>query len=928
MTRITPTRTIIGAGLIISSSVVLADGRLEGRIVAGDKSTYLEGARVSIEALDRSVATSRDGRFSFGRVPAGSYSVTVDYLGASPETASITVEDGATAQLNVSLGVEYDEIIVRGSSGGRASALNAQRSSDTVVSIVSADDIGALPDANVAEAVQRVPGVFLERDQGEGRYIGIRGMDPVLNLTTINGLFVPSPDAGARSVALDVIPSDLLAGLEISKTLTPDMDASTIGGTVNVRSLSAFDRDGRSLTLSAEGNYNELVEESSPKLAGSYTNTFDIGSGSDNFGVAFAASWFDRDFGSDNIETDGGWAELETTGGSPFRGAEEIEQRSYTVNRERIGVALNLDWRNESSLFYLRNLYSDFSDQEFRNRNEFKFDDGDPVAGTDTSAQWDDAVIEKSLKDRLEEQTIISVLAGGESYYEDWTLDYSYGYSLSEEQEPDRLDVTFEGEDLDIGYSNIGDIPALTAEAAAFDPSVYSFAELEYLNGDAEDEANTFKFNALRDIFSDSYNGNIKFGAMYRTRDKSYDGQTTIYDGPDGSTLADFVLDNPRYDIGDIGPGVSPSAMRSFFRANQSSLDIDDDDTLVESTAADYSMTEDVTAAYLMSSFQSGGWRVVYGVRYEDTAFDATGQRIVVNDITGSGDPEAQPVSFSQDYDHVLPSINARFESGNIVFRAAITQSIARPNFDELRPGGEIEFEIDDGENVLEAEIGNPLLEPVEATNFDVGIEWYPGGVSVLSAGLFYKDLDNFIVIADVGDSIDLTPLVGNVPIDDPEVIQPINGDSAELFGIELGLIQQFENGFYVSANGTYVDSEATYPDRDSKTVLPRTPEMVLNGALGWENDVLSLRLAATYRDDALQGFEELDDPAFDVYQDAHTQLDFSAKWNITEELQLSFNAINLTDEPFYTYFDSRRYNAQYEEYGRTLSLGLRYTPF
>jgi len=91
---------------------------------------------------------------------------------------------------------------------------------------------------------------------------------------------------------------------------------------------------------------------------------------------------------------------------------------------------------------------------------------------------------------------------------------------------------------------------------------------------------------------------------------------------------------------------------------------------------------------------------------------------------------------------------------------------------------------------------------------------------------------------------------------------------------------------------------------------------------------VLSLRLAATYRDDALQGFEELDDPAFDVYQDAHTQLDFSAKWNITEELQLSFNAINLTDEPFYTYFDSRRYNAQYEEYGRTLSLGLRYTPF
>ena len=158
--------------------------------------------------------------------------------------------------------------MVRGDRGGRAAALNRQRSSDTVVSIISADDIGALPDGNVAEAVQRVPGVFLERDQGEGRYIGIRGIDPNLNTTTINGMFVPAPDSGARSVALDVIPSDLLASLEIVKTFTPDMDASAIGGNVNVRSLSAFDKQGRSMSFMAEGSYNELVESSSPKTVG------------------------------------------------------------------------------------------------------------------------------------------------------------------------------------------------------------------------------------------------------------------------------------------------------------------------------------------------------------------------------------------------------------------------------------------------------------------------------------------------------------------------------------------------------------------------------------------------------------------------------------------------------------------------------------
>ena len=918
-------RAALGAALLLSASFVLADGRLEGRVVASDRSTMLGGARVRIEALGRSASTGRDGRFSLGQLPAGTHEVTVRYLGTEIETTSVTIEDNATARLDVVLGGSMDEIVVRGIRAGQASALNQQKSSDTIVRVVSADDIGALPDTNVAEAVQRVPGVFLERDQGEGRFIGIRGIDPNLNVTTINGLYVPSPESGARSVALDVIPADLLAALEISKTFTPDMDMSAVGGAVNVRSLSALDRQGRHFTVSAEGGYNGLVEETSPKIAGSYTNIF-----GDNFGLALAASWFDRDFGSDNIETDGGWPnDLETVGGSTFQGAEEIEQRSYTVNRERIGFAANLDWRNERSQFYWRNLYSEFSDQEYRMRNEFKFDDGDAISGDSSSAQWQDAVIEKSMKDRLEEQTILSSVIGGEHSVNQWTVDYSYGYSFSQEEEPKRLDTTFAGEDLDIGYSSVGQIPSLTAEAAAFDAATYQFDEFEYLDGDAEDEANTIKFNARYDIFNDSYNGDIKFGALYRTRDKNYDGETEIWGSINDVFMSDFGTPSPRYGLADFGPGVSPGDLRSYFEANRDggNLEIDDEDTLVASALDDYDIGEDVTALYLMSSVDAGNWRVVYGVRYEDTSFDARGQAILVDEINGTGDPELVATSFAQDYDNFLPSINLRYESGDFVFRAAATQTLARPNFSELSPGGEITFEDDDGESVLEAEIGNPLLEPVEATNLDVSFEWYPGGVSVISAGVFYKRLENFIVVADVADAIDLAQLVGNAQVDDAEVIQPINGDTANLLGIELGFVQQYDSGFYVSANGTYVDSEASYPDRDATTVLPRTPELVLNGALGWENNDFGVRFAATYRDEALMGFEELDDPAFDVFQDTHLQLDLSARWNITDELQLSLAAINLTDEPYYSYFGSRQFNAQYEEYGRTYTIGLRFTP-
>ena len=908
------------ASLLFAASLAHADGRIEGRVVAGDSNTLLEGAVVRIADLNRSASTAQDGRFSFGNVPAGSHTLVVEYLGADTERADVTVPEGDVARIDVVVGRNIEEIIVRGARGGIASSLNQQRSADNLVSIISSADIRALPNSNLAEAAQRAPGVFLERDQGEGRFIGIRGIDPNLNITKINGTFIPSPEAGARSVALDVIPSDLLEAVEISKTFTPDMEGSAIGGTINVRSLSAFERKGRSLSLAAEGSYNGLVEQTSPKINGSYTDLFSLGSGTDNFGIAVAASWFERDFGSDNIETDGGWPnDLETVDGTVFKGAEEMEQRSYTITRERLGVALNLDFRNDGGLYYWRNLYSDFSDQEFRSRNELKFDDGDAISGTETSAQWVDSTVEKQMKDRLEEQTILSSIIGGENYFNRWTFDYSYAYAQSDESEPTRLDTEFELEGVDLGYTSIGPTPAVVLGDEAFDSDNFTIKEFEFLDGKTEDTTNTFKANALLDIFSNVYNGDIKFGALYRAREKTNDVTNIFYEDPAEPTLTPFATPGPRYGLSDFGPGLDAGALRSYFDQNRSGFDVNAEDSLIGSTAENYTMNEDVTAAYIMSTYENGPLRIAYGVRYEDTSFTAEGARIVVVD----GETSAVPESFTKDYDNFLPSINLRYEVGSWVIRAAATQTLARPNFDELRPGGEIEVEGTE----LQAEVGNPELEPVEATNIDIGFEWYPGGVSVISAGVFYKDLENFIVTADIAQIEDLTDLVGDLPIDDAEIIAPINGDSAELIGIEAAFVYQFDNGLFLSGNGTYVDSEATYFERPDKTQLPRTPDLVLNGAIGWESSLFSLRLAATYRDTALIGFEDLTDPDFDVFQDEHTQVDFSAKWNVTPALQLNFAAINLTDEPFYAYFGQRQFNAQYEEYGRTYSLGLRWAP-
>lgn len=925
-------KVIALVALMLTSINVFAAGSIEGRVGDKGENVFLQGAIVTVVELNRQTSTGSNGAYRFGSIPAGSYTVRVDYLGAETTEMKVNVRDEQIASQDFRLSVRGDldeEVIVYGQAAGTASALNQQRSADYVTTIVSADDIGQFPDQNVAEALQRLPGIFVERDQGEGRFIGIRGISPNLNNTKINGLNVPAPESDRRSVALDVIPSELLEGLEVAKTFTPDMDGDGIGGHIDIKSLSAFDRDGAFLNIGAETSYTDLDEEHSPKVNIAGGNVFSIGDGTDNLGVAATISWQERDFGSDNVETDGGWDFLETEAGDEFLGAEEIEMRDYVVTRERLGFTLNLDYKaSENTTLFFRSLYSEFSDQEYRNRNQFKFDDGDAVAGTDSSATWEGATLEKDMKDRYEEQQILSLQVGGTTYWDAWTFDYLLGRSESEESEPDRLDTTFVLEGIDMGYTSVGERPGLFADSIGLDAGNFEMDEIVYEDNLTEDEETVFKMDFTRDLTDMGYNGDVKFGFKVRRREKTNDLTAIVYDGfPGDPTLTGFtdVID---YSFYDFGPAMNAGALSSFFYANRNELEIDDDDTLVDSTAGDFSIDEDVDAFYLMSKFVSGRHQIVYGVRYEDTDFSATGQRIVIDDIAGSGDPVAVATDFDNSYDHLLPSINWRMRlTEEIVLRAAYTQTISRPTFGQVSPGGEIELEEDDGEFELGAEIGNPNLEAIEADNFDFSIEYYPGGIGVLSAAVFHKSLENPIIVIDNADNIDLTEFAGNIPLDDAEVIQPINGDDADLTGVELAWTWTAEEGpaagLILGLNATFTDGEASLPERDID--LPGLSDTVWNASIGYENQRLSLRLAATYKSENLLEVLDTGDPLFDRYQDDHMQVDFTARYRFTDAFQVYFNAINMTDEPFYAYFDRTAYNSQYDEFGRTYILGVRY---
>ena len=800
---------------------------------------------------------------------------------------------------------EYVEVV--GQAVSIDKALKEQRSSDNVESVVHADGIGQLPDDNAAEALQRIPGLSVERDQGEGRFVSVRGIGPDLNSVTINGTLVPSPESDRRAVALDVLPSELVQSLTVVKSLTPDMDANSLGGTVEVESLSAFDHEGLFYTGSAEGSYDENTEQTSPKFSGAISDRFSLGDGIDNFGVAAALSWQERDFGSDNVETGGAW---DFDNGARL---EELEQRNYAITRERTGFGLNFDYKpDDLSSYYLRTLYSRYKDSETRNAAGVEF------ADAQLPGESGDAEGYRELKSREETQQVQSYVLGGERMQGLWTIGAQAGYSRSSEDSPGGIaGATFEGNDdfADAGFSN-SKKPRLNIDSAFYDPSNFTLSEIEWEKQKTTDTEQNIKLDLARDYDLSGYASQVKFGGKLSRREKDNDLEAWKYEdlGDVGLSDADLNLDqftkgSVDYGLGRFGPGISAKAIERLLGG----LNRDDFYNAEESRVNDFEMSEDINAAYLMNSLDLDDWRFIAGVRYEGTEFQTKG--------SGIRDGVFENTESDTRYEHWLPGLHARYQlNASTQLRAAWTNTVVRPTFGQLAPG----FVIDGDE----ASFGNPELDPLEAMNFDLGIEHYMGRAGVVSAFVFYKDIDSFVYNTDLGGT--------GIWADFAEANTYANGDSAKLYGLELAYSQKFDwlpapwNGLLVGANATFSRSDAKIEGQGlSRSIdLPNQSDTVGNLMLGWEDDKLSLRLSANYKSEYLAEVAAIDDKAHDLYADEQLFVDFSAGYFLTPALQLTFQAQNLTDESFYVYSGRRDFNAQYEEYGPTYKLGLTFTHF
>ncbi|MET0320399.1 MAG: TonB-dependent receptor [Duganella sp.] len=831
---------------------------------------------------------------------------------AASHTSAQTAAPGDASSAAL-LAASANSVIVAGQRSSLRNAIAAQEKADNIVSVISSDDIGGLPDKNAAEALARLPGVSVQRDQGEGRYVSVRGLGPDLNAVTINGALVPSPEAGRRAVALDVLPAGLIRSLEVSKTLTPDQDANSLGGTVEVKTLSAFDLPGKLLSGALGASRDQNIGKTSPNASMLFADRFIDG----KLGVAGGISYEKREFGSDNVETGGAWS-----GDTPGK-LTGVELRDYLPTRERRAAALNLDYHGDDhGKYYVRSFISDFSDDEVRDRLTISNVSGGGLAEGATAA----ARGERRLRQRKYTQTISSVVAGTEHRWDRWKLEVSGGASRANDDAPESInDARFRGASNFNGVGFTGtDIPRLTGPDALYNAANYKLNAIGLKQSDATDRERHLRFDLGRKYDLGDGTGKLKFGAKVSRRDKDNNTEAWSYDskqiGGASTALAAYVTGNQLdFKLGRIGNAIDPAAIRRLVaglsRANAR--------VLVDSTVDDYGLQEDIDAAYLQNGYDVNNWHLLAGVRAEHTRFKAAGTSV---------DEEAESfsaVNRQRSYTDWLPTLQARYDlDAKTSVRAAWTHSVVRANFDQLKPG------ISQASDT-EATIGNPDLAPLKSTNLDLGIERVLGDDGAVSAYVFHKDIKNFTYT---------TNLAGSGPWTDyTSAITYANGDQASVKGIELSYTQPLRmlpapfNNLVFGANGSLTRSNASVAryDADAGRMrarsihLPGQSDRVMNLMLGYEQGPLSTRVAVNYKSPyLLEMGDDILDGRQDRIVDTQKQVDFSLSYQLTKQLQLNLEAANLNNEKYYTYLGSKAYNAQYEQYGRTYKVSLKVSLF
>ncbi|WP_448249659.1 TonB-dependent receptor [Thalassotalea agariperforans] len=853
---------------------------------------------------------------------------------------SLSLANNAIAETNdEDEGIE--RIVVSGIQQNLTRAVAAKRYSSQFVDVISADDIGKLPDANVAESLQRVSGVQLERGIGEGSAVSIRGLRE--NIVLINGRQVYSgggrgdegPDTLDSSTygLLSLIPSSLVSSIEVSKQSSASEIEGALGGVVNIVTRKPLDSDKETIVTSVTGSYGELSGDAGLEYSGLYSNVFLDGT----LGVQVAASKSNREFQEDGLNTFSGydlvagWEGTEHTGKLLFR-----DMRFWQINdeRDKTGVNAIVQWKpNDDLEIYADTFFSKVKSD--RHRNWVGFYNCCGYSDIEVTSEPGIDVITAATVNRpmqgnsefADATAEFSSNAIGASFFANgWTYSGEIAYTKAEnviEQDFIRFqmtDATAVSWDL-----HASDVPSLEfSETALLDKEKLALTILfdNHFVNDTEDLA--FNFDAKIELDHSFFSG-FSYGARFNTFETENDGY--YRDISPNLNLAEIEASSignisQEYKNNDFFSGDAPVTTQHYLIANEanwhgcetlSSLFDNAQQALCDSTSApdrEYRNTEDIRAIFVKADFDSElfGRNISgnFGLRNVDRDLTARGN--IIDNADNSVNPYETKVSHSE----LLPSAVMKVDwNDDLVFRFGGARVLSFPNTADLTSGVVL------GDNFTGVG-GNPLLNPIVANQYDFSVEWYFDDASLLSAGLFYKDLKSFIIAAEEFRNL-------------PGISEPIqtqtkkNGEEGKIKGIELLYQQPFtflpgwlsDTGIMTSY--TYIDSKTPFMDDSGNNIqLPGLSKNNINIVTYYENETFGVRLAYNWRDEYIDSLGVSD---HGIYVKAYDDLVASANWKISDNMKLNFEALNLLDtrqQQYHAYEYAIRRNV---EFGRTYKL-------
>lgn len=908
----------------LSFSALAQTGAIRGRVIDSENLS-IPAANVFIQSLMKGTITDVNGYYTLTGISEGTHTVSISYIGFKPMTKDVKVTAGKTTVVDLQLepGVEIAEVVVTGRLQGQSKALNQQKNSMNISNVIAADQVGKFPDANIGDALKRIPGINVQYDQGEARFGNIRGTAPQYNSITINGERIPSAEAEIREIQLDLVPSDMVKMIEVNKAITPDMDADAIGASINLVTKAAPYK--RRISGSLGTGYNILAGK--PMWTGSLM--FGERFLNDKIGMVLSASYHNHKLGSDNLEPEWGYDDANDNDqfdeGEDYW-PEEVQMRQYYLQRIRQSYSAAFDFKlNENHTIFLKGIYNWRNDWENRYRTVYKDIEEDGGTWVAEIEKQTKAGVEDNKYARLEDQRMMNFSLAGDHLFGRIELDWSASYAKASEERPHERYIQFATDDateIDLDLSDEKK-PMVTVFDASY-ADLSNNWELDELTEEyqyTEDEDVNGRINIMIPIVSGKFENFIKFGGRFTSKTKYRDNNFFEYSPLNEDAFTANALNNTEdwtkddFMAGDyeVGHTIDPEYLGD--------LDLNDDSQFEKEAdfseyAGNFDATESIIAGYLMLN-QKLGEKVsaIAGIRLEQTNSENEGREYNDDDETLETTDK-----ISNDYLNILPNLHLRYTPmENTVIRVAYTNTIARPNYFDLVPYREIE----DGDEI---KIGNPELEPTSSMNFDLMLEHYFKTIGIISGGFFFKDIKDFMVFQRHKDYIFDGTTWGKFQ-------KPINGGNATLWGLEVAAQRRLDflpgvlKGFGIYANYTYTNSEITdfnIEGREDETLpMPGSPEHTLNASLSYESKKFTGRVSFNYASDFISEVGE--EAFFDRYYDKVTYLDLNLTYRINHIFTIFADLNNILNQPLRYYQGETTRTMQAEYYGMRMQVGLKF---